>query len=75
MPSALDAFARSGLDMSETSVDLPVTTSEKRVFSAFHSGLDFVPNTPFGKSSQVTSSDFCSILLIAAFLSLGFCTR
>ena len=37
--------------MSETSVDFPTTISEKRVFSAFHSGLGFSPNTPFRKSS------------------------
>ena len=49
--SAFDAFARSGFDRSETSVDFPVTTSEKSDFSAFRSGLGLAPNTPFRKSS------------------------
>ena len=36
--------------MSETSVDFPTTISEKRVFSAFHSGSGFIPNTLSRKS-------------------------
>ena len=36
--------------MSETSVDFPTTISEKRVFSAFHSGLGLAPNTLSRKS-------------------------
>ncbi len=69
--SDCEASSRRGRDRSLTSVDFPVTISEKRVARATHSGLLLSPKTPLRKSSQVTSIDFFSILSIAALPCFG----